>query len=216
MKREKLTAIIENIVHKGIDLAPYRTATTKGSRDTNFRELLESLDFIEFDGNILIRCSVENLPLEYAKKADVVYTELAWTPGFKFFHSEAESEPTLTHKEYVIQSDLLVKKIGIPGYVVCQPSVVKYMKNAENVQDIELTAHKYVTKIVLYNGAYTIEKSTKSLIKSLATQHKCALDFSCGYGTSLLNFRNFVGADIDGKCLDYIRVYTEIKNRKGV
>lgn len=54
---------------------------------------------------------------------------------------------------------------------------------------------------------------TKTLLNFLSKKYSCCLDFSCGYGEHLLQFKDFVACDIDRDCLTYLSILYQEKEK---
>ena len=66
------------------------------------------------------------LPAEYGA-CDVLYTEMAWRPGYRIFQERAACSRPTSFAEYLEALSGMVSRVAVPACIITAPSLVRYM-----------------------------------------------------------------------------------------
>lgn len=162
---------------------------------------LQELDFYYANGNTVICHNIIDGPLPIFKKADVAYTEPAWRQGYETFANRTD-EDVKTHNEYLKAIQDYAESTDKPVFIIGGKHMTKIIKPHHTVEDVKL--HGYKSLLFIWNHEPIEAKDNKEVIEYLSKKFNCVLDFSCGYGNAAKEFKNFVCADVNKKCIYYI------------
>ena len=147
------------------------------------------------------------------KDCDVVYSEIAWPYGYPRFNEKAGNKPN-NYAQYMNNIERLINKLNVPAFIICGKNVARYFPDAKQYSFAITTSGTNMQGCTLYVWNYDYDNkhaTTDQLIDFLAQNFKKCLDFSCGYGEHLLKFDDFVGCDINRKCLTYLSIILQEK-----
>jgi len=183
-------------------LTLYHTALKKGF--VTYSNVKETESAVHPKGVMLKNDIISNgLPEEF-DRCDVLCAEPPWPKGFKIFNDRAG----VAHESY---SDLVVAFIKIiennpkPIYLIIGESMLKRLPMPREVH--KTTQNGGDALVAVWHGNYDGScKSVNVICESLGSRYKCLGDFTCGYGTCIVNFlsgggSSFVASDYDGKCI---------------
>lgn len=146
---------------------------------------------------------------------DVVFSEIAWQYGYSIFNDRANNVPC-DYASYMNNIHNLILELGVPAFIVCGKSAARYFVDAKAYPISIKTAEANMSGCQLWVWNYDYQqqfKDTKELITFLSGRFNKCLDFSCGYGTHLLKFNDFVACDIDRDCLTYLSILVQERER---
>lgn len=159
----------------------------------------------------------KNHMLDSFKSCDVIYSEIAWAYGYSIFNDRAGNAPN-EYSEYLCNINRCIEELGIPAFIVCGKPAKRHFKQASMYEITITTSGTKMNKCTLYVWNSEFDEriiTTSALLESLAGKYNKCLDFSCGYGEHLLQFKDFVACDVDLNCLTYLcERYKEAKNGK--
>lgn len=174
---------------------------------------------IEIPHKVFFNDMSKNYWHEDFERADCIYSGIAWMYGYKIFNQEADNIPN-SWAQYVKNINSLIEKMRVPAFITGGKQHIRFFPNAQIIEGITLNnnseANIPLCRLFVWN--YDIEKlqgidNTMTLLKHLAKEFKCPLDFSCGYGEHLLRFDDFIGCDIDRNCLTYLSILYQEKEK---
>ena len=159
----------------------------------------------------------KNYMCEEFKTCDVVYSEISWLYGYNIFNERAQNSPS-SYAIYLDNIARLIHELRVPSFIICGKNVRTHFSDA-NINEITINTANIkgddFRKCILYTWYYDCpitEQTSSELIETLSNKYNKCLDFSCGYGTHLLRFNDFVGTDIDKNCLTYLSLITGEKD----
>lgn len=150
------------------------------------------------------------LPPEYGA-CDVIYTEMAWRPGYATFLKRAGAAES-SFKSYMGALAAMAERMTVPVYIVTGRSLERYFP----VPDQRLSAlfpdalHKGGRCVVLvYRDEFTgPERITLDICGALPDRFRCVGDPCCGYGNSGRVFAerggDFVLSDFNPRCIAHV------------
>lgn len=169
---------------------------------------------IEIPGKIFFNDMSKTWDLPVFATCDCVFSEIAWPYGYDGFNKLANNVPN-SYAEYIQNVNRCIEKLSAPSFVVCGKPAKRYFKNA-SMQEIAITtADTNMKSCTLYTwnvNDLPDVNDTKSLIRWMTKRYRKCLDFSCGYGSHLLNFDDFVACDINRDCLTYLSILYQEKS----
>lgn len=156
------------------------------------------------------------LPREYAP-CDVIYTEMAWRPGYARFLDRAQA-PASTFAQYLTSLNTVVSGLTIPVCVVTGKSLVRYFPQPTQRLDIFFpdTLHKKGQCVALvYRMTIThAVRETLDVLTEIAGRFNCVGDPCCGYGNTGRAFaeagRRFVLSDFNARCIGWIAQHASL------
>lgn len=161
---------------------------------------LSKLDYYEKNNSYVFKHDLNDGVHELFSKCDCIYSEPAWQNGYELFIERAD-EKSLTYKDYLKSIESVIIELKNPSFIVGGKHMLRY-----------ITPHNHIN--IRFNGFNAIlmfwfsniieVKNNKELLDILSKTYYTVLDFSCGYGEHLLKFDNFIGCDINDKCIYYI------------
>lgn len=143
---------------------------------------------------------------EFAK-ADCIYVEPSWLPGYKKFTAGTEAENS-TYKNYVAGIKEIVKKLNVPTFCLCGYQGCKMLK-PDIIYEMYFVFHDCKTYMAIWNVDGNIPFGNEvEARKYVAQKYNCILDFSCGYGIVadevVKNGKKVILSDISSDCIHYI------------
>lgn len=152
-------------------------------------------------------CSKE-IPEEF-KLADFIYSEISWSQGFEKFRNKYDFDGT--YLEYIENVGRVIKELGIPAFIPCGKlafnKLQKIIGNGTLFMDYKLRSTASCLGVFNVDNCdeYSSITSVEELFDKLKDYYNCVLDFSCGYGQHLLQFKKFIATDINNYCLGYLK-----------
>lgn len=178
---------------------------------------------IKFDKKLELKDKVffndlsKNIPIKAFKCCDVVYSEISWNYGYNIFNHQATNNAN-DYSNYLHNVNACIEELQVPSFIVCGKQARNFFTNAKCIPIKINSAGTNINGCQLYiwNFDDDILKSivdTKTLLNFLSKKYSCCLDFSCGYGEHLLQFKDFVACDIDRDCLTYLTILVQQQER---
>jgi hypothetical protein len=131
---------------------------------------------------------------------DCIYVEPAWRSGYETFQRRAGVKGK-TFDEYIAAIKDVVAALNKPTFLVGGKHMLRALE-PESAQPIRL--YRFDAQLLLWNspaaGTMTPMKTTLDLQRWLG-RYARVLDFCCGYGEHLRQFKTFVACDINKKCV---------------
>lgn len=157
------------------------------------------------EGAAFVHDAAEPFPVEF-QKADILYAEPAWRPGYDFFHQRAGVTPKLSWGAWMGALDANIRALGKPAIMACGKAAFRHI-NADRLQEMDL--RKGEGWLAIYGDVGTIASFKDiNIIKELAQRFATVGDFTCGYGRTGRAFveagGRFVMSDISAECIGYI------------
>ena len=185
---------------------PYNTALTRTPSLDALRAGLTGIDhFTSRKGVVFQHDMLEPLSAGHraiVAKAECIYSEMPWPPGWKVFHQRAETKQRGGWTDYVAAVDRVIEDLQKPSFIVCPKAAAKILATEHPPLPIKINGGD---GLLVVRNIHPIEvPDTQALVRALAFVYRSAWDFSCGYGAALHHFRYLIGSDIDRKCLEYI------------
>ena len=178
---------------------------------------------IKFDKKLELKDKVffndlsKNIPIKAFKCCDVVYSEISWSYGYRMFNQQAVNKAN-DYSNYLHNVNACIEELQVPSFIVCGKQARNFFTNAKCIPIKINSAGTNINGCQLYiwNFDDDILKSivdTKTLLNFLSKKYSCCLDFSCGYGEHLLQFKDFVACDIGRDCLTYLTILVQQQER---
>lgn len=179
---------------------------------------LKGLDRYEFNGNIAVTHDITEGGLPEFEKADCIYTEPCWRPGYEKFAKIAGVKPKVSYNDYLKMNALVARNLGKPAFILSGKAMLKAL-DADDVVDIYILQHKVWAYMNIFNSdRKEIEgcKSNEDVIESLSKKYKTILDYNAGYGNICSHVANgggyFICSDLCSTAIEYIaRKYMNYK-----
>jgi len=151
------------------------------------------------------------LPAEYGD-CDVLYTEMAWRPGYRIFQDRAGSEGTTSFAEYLEALSGMVSRMAVPACIVTAPSLVRYMPAPEQSLALrfpdDLHRNGRCVALVYRTTLAPDGDVTTDVLDDLAARYLHVGDPCCGYGNTGRAFvergGRFTMSDINATCIGWI------------
>lgn len=161
---------------------------------------LKELTFFENNGNIVFKHDLNNGLPELFKNCDCIYSEPAWKSGYEIFKKRA-NVIDFGYKDYMNSIEKTIKELNKPTFIVGGKHMLKYLKPDHQ---IDIRFNGFYALLLQWNTDLIEVKNNLKIIEYLSEKFNTVLDFSCGYGQHLFKFNNFIGSDINGKCIYYL------------
>lgn len=155
----------------------------------------------------------EMLPVEY-DSCDVLYSEIAWRPGFEKFNRRAglADKEGRSYAEYLNAVSEIIKSTTQPKVMLAGKHALKGLPKP--VQQIEGTLNGGVAVFLTYDGMHkpapeiTANPDSWDVLAVLGQMYERVGDFCCGYGRSGMVFAkhegSFVMSDYNRMCIGMV------------
>lgn len=161
---------------------------------------LQELDAFERGGKLVFQHDIKNGVHPTFYDCDFVYTEPAWKRGYEPFQKRANVEMS-THDEYLESIKSIIVELQKPTIVIGGLHMLKILSP---LYYTPIQLHQMDSIAMFWNMHPITTKKTFDLLDILTVRHGTMLDFSCGYGSHLHRFNNFICSDINKKCVYYV------------
>lgn len=163
---------------------------------TNLREL----DVFKRGNKLVFQHDIKNGTHPAFHDCDFVYTEPAWRSGYEKFQIRANVEMS-THKKYLVSIKSIIEELQKPTIIIGGLHMLKVLSP---LYYTHIKLHQMDSIAMFWNMSPITTKKTVDLLDILAVRHGTMLDFSCGYGSHLHRFNNFICSDINRNCVYYV------------
>lgn len=161
---------------------------------------LKELYYFKNNNSIVLQHDLNNGINEIFKNCDCIYSEPAWKNGYELFLKRSNKD-SKSYKEYLKSIENVISDLKKPTFLIGGKHMLKYI-NPTNIVDIRFNGF-YAILMIWFSDKIEV-KTNYDVIEVLINNYKNVLDFSCGYGNHLKNFKNFIASDINPKCVYYI------------
>lgn len=164
-------------------------------RDETFG--LGELEAFSSGSSEVFRHSVCDGVREEFRRCDCIYVEPAWQCGYRVFQERAGSKSP-DFAAYLHSIRRVVEELKKPTFLVGG----KHMRGRlapHTAGEVELNG--FSALLMVWNAELPAAKTVADVQRILASRYACVLDFCCGYGDHLRQFKSFVACDINKKCV---------------
>ena len=106
-----------------------------------------------------------------------------------------------THGEYLESIKSIIEKLQKPTVIVGGLHMLKILSPRYYTPT---RLHQMDSIAMFWNMHPITAKNTFGLLDTLSVRHGTILDFSCGYGSHLHRFNNFICSDINRHCVYHV------------
>lgn len=137
-------------------------------------------------------------------RAEVIYAEPPYPPGFAVFNDRAGVKGKRTYDDLAEAISRIIAK-GRPTYIALGKTLLNKLPAPVGLVAVNLNG--LGAEIAYWNADIAPEgKTTKDVVIGLAGKYKSMWDFCCGYGDCLSTFMEAggeyaIGSDYDGRCV---------------
>lgn len=162
---------------------------------------LGELDYFSSDKGTVLWHDIHNGIREEFRACDCVYVEPAWQKGYQTFQDRAGVKSP-SFAEYLGAIQRAIVELGKPAFVVGGKHMLRRW-TPDDTAPIRMNG--FDALLMAWNEQAPVGvKNVLQLQTVLTSKYDKVLDFCCGYGKHLTQFKSFVGADFNKKCVYYI------------
>lgn len=145
-------------------------------------------------------------------KADAIYAEPAWRPGFEKFMARADQAEQASFDQYMDGILEIVERFNKPTFVVAGAHHRPFYRRFDPTYFPIVLHGASKCFLAVFNDVKTFRNkpptTNEEALQKIAKSFNVIADFSCGYGqtaaVALENGKRFICSDVNAKCVGYV------------